>query len=123
MKFKQAIEFSILLVEAIGVATIVVGAAVALLLVWKKHRFRFGEDWYITYRRYLGRAILLGLEFLVAADIIHSVAQTPTMDAVAVLGVIVLIRTFLSFTLQVEVEGGWPWAKRPSPVQESGKQA
>ncbi|HCF61026.1 MAG TPA: hypothetical protein DFS52_23900 [Myxococcales bacterium] len=121
MKFKQAIELSILFVEALGVATLVVGAAVALLIVWKKHRFRFGEDWYHDYRRYLGRAILLGLEFLVAADIIRSVAQTPTMSAVAVLGVIVLIRTFLSFTLQVEIEGSWPWAKRPSATEGSGK--
>jgi uncharacterized membrane protein len=56
----------------------------------------------------LGRAILLGLEFLVAADIIRTVAEVPTLRSVTALAVIVLIRTFLSFTLEVELEGRWP---------------
>ncbi len=64
---------------------------------------------YSNFRRQLGHGILLGLEFLVAADIINSVAIKPTFDSVGVLGLIVLIRTFLSFTLEVEMTGRWPW--------------
>ena len=63
-------------------------------------------------RQDLGRGILLGLEILIAADIIRTVAITPTLDGVLVLGVIVLIRTFLSMALQVELEGRWPWQSR-----------
>ena len=63
-------------------------------------------------RQNLGRAILLGLEFLVAADIIRTVSTVPTLRQVAVLGAIVAIRTFLSFTLEVELEGRWPWQRR-----------
>ena len=63
------------------------------------------------FREQLGRSILLGLEFLVAADIIRTVAVTPDARSVAVLGGIVLIRTFLSFSLQLEVTGYWPWQK------------
>lgn len=66
-------------------------------------------------RQNLGRGILLGLEILIAADIIRTVAITPTLDGVLVLGVIVLIRTFLSMALQVELEGRWPWQR---PVDE-----
>jgi uncharacterized membrane protein len=65
-----------------------------------------------TFRSNLGRAILLGLEFLVAADIINTVAVTPTLLSVAVLAGIVIIRTFLSFSLEVEIEGRWPWDRK-----------
>jgi uncharacterized membrane protein len=68
-----------------------------------------GEDAFILYRSKLGRAILLGLEFLVAADIINTVAIEPSLQSLAILGGIVLIRTFLSFSLEVEIEGRWPW--------------
>lgn len=64
---------------------------------------------YDNYRRHLSRGILLGLEFLVAADIIDTVAVEPTFRNVGVLGLIVAIRTFLSFTLEVEIAGRWPW--------------
>lgn len=74
---------------------------------------------YQLYRQDLGRAILLGLEVLVAADIVRTVALTPTMSSVAVLGVIVTIRTFLSWSLALELEGRWPWqrsaAREPIP--------
>lgn len=69
------------------------------------------SDAFITFKRTLGRGILLGLEFLVAGDIIRTVAVEPTFASVAVLGSIVLIRTFLSFTLQMEMSGRWPWQK------------
>jgi uncharacterized membrane protein len=73
---------------------------------------------YQRYRQDLGRAILLGLEVLVAADIVRTVAFTPTMDSVIVLAMIVAIRTFLSWSLALELEGRWPWqraAERPAP--------
>lgn len=67
---------------------------------------------YSDYRSGIGRTLLLGLEFLVAADIIRTVATTPTFTSVGVLAVIVAIRTFLSWSLQLEIEGRWPWQSR-----------
>lgn len=65
-------------------------------------------------RQRLGRGILLGLEFLIAADIIHTVAVELNFETVGVLAVVVLVRTFLSFTLEVELTGRWPWQKKSS---------
>ena len=99
-------------IEVIGIAIIVVGALGALA------RFAPGVvtggagSRISDLRSDLGRSILLGLEFLVAADIINTVAIEPTLESLAVLGGIVLIRTFLSFSLEVEIEGMWPWARR-----------
>lgn len=70
------------------------------------------------FRQNIGRAILLGLEFLVAGDIIRTVVVSPTMDNVEVLGLIVLIRTFLSMSLQLELEGRWPWQRRAEGDEE-----
>ncbi|WP_026341784.1 DUF1622 domain-containing protein [Actinomadura atramentaria] len=67
---------------------------------------------YRGFRQSLGRAILLGLEILVAGDIIRTVAATPTLNSVAVLAAIVAIRTVLSFSLEVELTGRWPWQGR-----------
>lgn len=69
------------------------------------------EDNFRQVREGVGRGILLGLEFLVAADIIHTVAIELTFESVGVLALVVLIRTFLSFTLEVELTGKWPWQK------------
>lgn len=76
-----------------------------------------GQDRYTIYRQRLGRAILLGLELLVAGDIIRTVAVAPTLENLAVLGVIVLIRTFLSFSLELEVSGRWPWQEKSRPAR------
>jgi uncharacterized membrane protein len=97
-------------VDAVGVATIMVGIVVA---TWNAARTGHlkGDVRYRRYRQQLGRAILLGLELLVAADIIRTVAVDPTLESAAALGVIVLIRTALSFSLEVELEGRWPWAR------------
>ena len=74
---------------------------------------RFGPDVPESRKRSdLGRAILLGLEFLVAADIINTVAIEPTLESIAVLAAIVLVRTFLSFALEAEIEGHWPWQRQ-----------
>lgn len=101
------------IVELSGIAIIAVGAFGTLLVFVS--RFLGGADRDKTiadFRSSLGRAILLGLEFLVAADIINTVAVAPTLMSVAVLAGIVAIRTFLSFSLEVEIEGRWPWQRR-----------
>ena len=94
-------------IDAVGVSVIAVGALVAAAnaAVNLSHKV----DAYRPFRRQLGASILLGLEFLVAADIIRTVAVTPDIRSVLVLGLIVLIRTFLSYSLQLEVTGYWPW--------------
>jgi uncharacterized membrane protein len=103
-------------VEYAGIAAMVVGMAGALV-AWLVSLVRGDdrEEGYVAFRNRLGRAILLGLEFLVAGDILRTVAIEPTLTSVTVLGLIVIIRTFLSFTLQLEIEGRWPWQQRPEP--------
>jgi len=97
-------------VDALGVAIIVVGTLLAIApYVLAVARRRDSLAAYRDVRRNLGRAILLGLEFLVAGDIIRTVAATPTFASVGVLALIVVIRSFLSITLEVEVAGRWPW--------------
>jgi uncharacterized membrane protein len=114
MSFVEIIETTGKTIDAIGVAVIPLGALIAAAGVVPQLRHRTGGA-YRQFREQLGRSILLGLEFLVAADIIRTVAITPDARSVAVLGGIVLIRTFLSFSLQLEVTGRWPWQKDPQP--------
>ena len=97
-------------IDAVGVAAIVVGAALALLVAADRVRRR-EADVYTRFRRFLGRSILLGLELLVAADIVRTVASKPTLAGVTTLAAIVVIRTFLSFSLELEITGRWPWQK------------
>lgn len=100
--------------EVAGIGTIALGAVLSTVNgVYGYLRQTEGGSLYVAYRRQLSRAILLGLEFLVAADIIRTVAIEPTFTSVGVLAAIVLIRTFLSFTLEVEVSGRWPWSQQP----------
>lgn len=97
-------------IEVAGICVIVAGGIVATAIFLKQLRSGFDEA-YRCYRKHLGRSILLGLEFLVAADIIGTVAVEPTFGNVGVLAAIVLIRTFLSFALELEIEGHLPWQK------------
>lgn len=105
--------------DAAGVAVMVIGALVSIPLAirgFQPRRLPEGAEplsVYRSYRQLLGRSILLGLELLVAADIIKTVAVTPTFESVGVLAIIVLIRTFLSFSLELEITGRWPWQKQP----------
>ena len=99
-------------VEAVGITIIVVGLAAAMLQFLIAMRRGGFEDLYERLRRQVGRAILLGLEFLVAADIIGTVAVQPTLRSVSVLGLIVLVRTFLSMALEIEMEGRLPWRRQ-----------
>ena len=105
-------------IDAAGVGVIVLGGLAATALAASRLLAREVET-YRRYRQQLGRSILLGLELLVAADIIRTVAVTPTLTSVAVLAGIVLIRTFLSFSLELEITGRWPWQTRPDPSAAS----
>ena len=105
--FTEVVEGIGLVIDGLGVLAIVLGILLATLRFAAAPRREANS--YRRYRQDLGRGILLGLEFLVAADIIRTVAVAPTLQGVLILGLIVLIRTFLSIGLQVEVEGRWPW--------------
>lgn len=115
------IHFVTHVVEIVGIAIIVVGAFAALAMFL----YRMGtkaaphETLVSAFRSNLGRSILLGLEFLVAADIVNTVAIEPTVQSLIVLAGIVLIRTFLSFSLEVEIEGRWPWQRRGKPEEQA----
>jgi uncharacterized membrane protein len=100
--------------ETIGVVVIVLGAVIATLLFFRDGLPGEWETAFRGYRANLGRGILLGLEFLVAADIIGTVAITPTFQSLAVLAAIIAIRTVLSVALEVEIEGHWPWRRHHS---------
>ncbi len=95
-------------VDVAGVAVIVVGIASAAVQFLRRYRLR-GADHYKAFKVRTGRSLLLGLELLVAADIIKTVALVPTFQNIGVLAVLIVIRTFLSWTLELETEGRWPW--------------
>jgi uncharacterized membrane protein len=105
------IEFVSLLIEVLAVVIIVVSIVYASSVYV---RLRRTLDTYTAYRVRLGRALGLGLTVLVAADVIRTVALQPTIGNVVVLGLLVLVRTFLSWSLVVEIEGRWPWQERPA---------
>ena len=98
--------------EVGGVAILVVGSLAAVAAALASYRKVGGRVAYQAARRNVGRAILLGLEFLIIADIVMTITVDPTLESAAALGLIVLVRTFLSFSLEVELEGTLPWRKR-----------
>ena len=112
MNFTNVIETVGYALDLIGVGLIAAGLVIAFMRYATVAVPPGGIDAYRRLRQDIGRAILLGLEVLVAADIIRTVAVTPTLDSVAILGAIVVIRTFLSISMQVEVEGRFPWQPR-----------
>jgi uncharacterized membrane protein len=117
---KQAIELIGTIFEVVGVGLLTLGAILALVQYGRDLlASRDGSAAYKRLRKNLGNAILLGLEFLVAADIIRTVAVATTLQNVAILGLIVLIRTFLTWSLDVEIEGTWPW-RRTQSLQSLG---
>lgn len=97
--------------ELAGTAIIVAGVALASIAFLVRVRRGFARA-YDAYRADLGRGILLGLEILVGADIVATVTAPLTWETVGLLGLVVLIRTFLSFSLEIEIEGRWPWRQR-----------
>jgi uncharacterized membrane protein len=112
MEFIEIVETVGTVIDAVGVAVIAIGGLISAAFAVRRLR-RKDSDTYWKFREQLGRSILLGLELLVAADIIKTVAVTPSWQNVAVLAGIVLIRTFLSWSLELEISGRWPWQSRP----------
>lgn len=118
MHFAIQMESIGYIIDVFGIIVIILGTLGSTL--WFLYRLLSTEliKAYTRYRQNVGRSILLGLEFLVAGDIIRTVAVAPSLMNVAILAGIVLIRTFLSMALQLEVEGRWPWqAEKPTLTQ------
>ena len=107
------------LIDVVGLALEIAGVALLVggMLLALARSLRTAGERYRQLRHDIGRAILLGLEVLVAADIVRSVALAPSMSGLAVLAAIVAIRTFLSWSLALELDGRWPW-QRPQPQGE-----
>ena len=112
LNFTESVELVGKAVDLAGVIVIVLGILISttMFLLQIRGEAEYQEA-YSAYRRRLGRGLLLGLELLVAGDIIRTIAITPTLESVAVLAGIVLIRTFLSFALELEISGRFPWHK------------
>ena len=120
---REAIEWAAIGIEILGALVIFVGVMrVALTRGTVRFLLKQGQPGdYESYKHEMGRSLLLGLEFLVAADVIRTVALEPTLGNVSVLGLLVLVRTFLSWTLTVEIEGRWPWQPPKSePTHDIG---
>ena len=115
---QRIVDVTATMFEAGGTAAMCVGAVVSLGLALRD-RAGGGRVVYRNFRRRLGRAIILGLELLVAADILRTISAEPTLRQVIVLGLIVGIRTFLSFSLEIELEGRLPWQAREDAREDA----
>lgn len=109
MEWARAFELVANAFEFVGVAILVVGAFWSVYQAFRNHRL--GLDVYSGVRKDFGRSLLLGLEVLVAADIVRTVTVEITLNSVLVLGILVLVRTLLSFSLEIEIDGVAPWRK------------
>jgi uncharacterized membrane protein len=120
----QAMQWSAVGIEVLAVAVIVLGIVVGTVRFLLRVN-RSDRDEFKVYKTQLVKALLLGLEFLVAADIVRTVALEATLQNVAILGALVVVRTFLSWSLVVEVDGVWPWeagrarSLPPSPREDA----
>ena len=121
MTFEEISEQVAKALEMAGVFVLVAG------IVWSGIRYLLHSrekattpSAYTHFRRSIGRSILLGLELLVAADIVHTVAATPTFESLGVLGLLILIRTFLSIEIEMEIDGHWPWQRTKLGAGERG---
>jgi uncharacterized membrane protein len=116
--FKNTVDVVSKVIDGAGVLVVVVGLCIAIG-IYARAQLQPAERplAYRVCRQQVGKAILLGLEFLVAADIIRTVAVAPTFAGVGVLAVVVAVRTFLSFALDLELTGRWPWQSSPKPAR------
>jgi len=121
-RFQTIVEYVVYGIETFGVLVIVLGCLAGTWRLVRGLGRRAMLDIYTQYRQDIARSILLGLEFLIAADVIRTVLVAPTLANVAVLALIVLIRTFLSFSLTMEIEGRLPWQRRPDGRDGQGNQ-
>jgi uncharacterized membrane protein len=109
MTFEEVMEDVARGFEAVGVAVIVIGGVVALVAGAKD--FRNASKFFVDVRRDFGKPLILGLEILVAADIVKTITVDPSLESVAVLGILVAVRIALSFSLDIEVDGILPWRR------------
>ena len=103
------LRWSVILLELAGTLTILIGAAYATVMFARATLRPTADDAFRSFRSSLGRSILVGLEFLVAGDIVKSLVMNPTLQDLLVLAGLIFIRTFLSISLGVEINGHWPW--------------
>jgi len=124
MSFHNVMETVSKVVDGVGVGVIAIGLLTSsLMFLWSEFNHWRGkpghpriDDPFSAYRQSLGRSILIGLEFLIAGDIIRTVAVSPTFYNLGTLAILVVIRSFLSWGLSMEIEGRWPWqAPREKP--------
>ena len=120
VSFDGTMELVVRGFEVGGVAILVVGSLAAFASAVFSYRRVGARGAYEEARRSVGRAILLGLEFLIIADIVMTITVDPTLGSALALGVIVLVRTFLSFSLEIELEGSLPWRRQAAPPDSSG---
>jgi len=123
---RAAIEWAALGIEILG-AIVIVAGVLRIVVTRGAVRFLFKLEErgaYHEYKRQMGRSLMLGLDFLVAGDVVKTVALEPTLVNLAVLGLLVVVRTFLSWSLVVEIEGHWPWQSRAiAPPLDPGRQS
>jgi uncharacterized membrane protein len=124
VSYEETISDVVKVVEAVGAGIMVLGGLGAFIAFVPRALRGRTPNPYEELRRNLGRSILLGLEVLIIADIVRTIIVDPTLESVAVLGAIVVIRILLSFSLEVEIDGAWPWrrahlASRSSPGREN----
>ena len=113
VSYEQTISDVVKVVEAVGAGIMVVGGLGAFAVFGLRvRRAKTVQGAYPGLRRDLGRCILLGLEVLIVADIVRTIVVDTTLESVGVLGIIVVIRILLSFALEVEIDGVWPWQQR-----------
>ena len=112
MEFGTAVSFIARGFEIAGIAVLVLGTLASPYWVVHYRPSATKAQNYRALRQYIGAAIILGLELLIASDILRTLTEAPRLEPVLILGLIVFIRTFLSFTLETELEGRWPWQRR-----------
>ena len=110
--FDQSVRWVAVGIESIAIGIIVLGAIITtIIFIWRVIQEGALDDCYRRFRSDFGKAVLLGLEFLIASDIVGTVAVGPTFQDLGILALLVVIRTFLSFALELEISGRWPWQK------------
>ena len=110
--FKSIVGATSYAIESVGVFVIMAGFIIATTRSIRRRAKLSRDQLYQDYRRDVARSIILGLEFLIAGDIIRTVIVSDTLPNVLVLALIILLRTFLAFTLHLEIEGRWPWQEQ-----------
>jgi uncharacterized membrane protein len=119
MSIRDLIEWIVVVIEMFAVL-VIIGAVLLALIPHGMLRSRVGVDVVSGYKQRMGKGLLLGLELLLAADIIGTVGLQPTIEGLFALGLLALIRSFLSWSLEVEIEGRWPWQTRASRQESAG---